>query len=190
MIASASIKVGRNVDVVGLGGLAYQILMDHRQSKMDQSTELDKVDRFVRALVLELRVVINLLDLAQKADEVGDQAGRNGLLIEIECPLLRAVAMGLNDVPLSREGAEAIIRGVSAPDTVDDNDSRSSSSDSDNQDVIDQLSRMVARLLTVQALARVGDLDVEIKWNVRLKKLRREALEVLKSVLATDGESG
>jgi len=188
-MAQNSIELGQNVDVVGFGDLAYKVFMDYQGKKKGESTELDQVNRFVRALVLELRVVINLLDLAEKAEGAGDATGSNGLLCEIEYPLLQAVAMGLNDVPFSREGAEAIVRGIYAAEEPDDDGNRPADSDNASNDVVDQLSRMVSRLLTVQAIARVGNLDIEIKWNVRLRKLRREAVDVLKSVLANVGEA-
>ena len=176
---------GRNLDVVGIGGLAYQIFIGFQQKRKGASVELGQVDRFVRAIVLELRVTVNLLDLALKAEEAGDHEGRNGILSQIECPLLSAVGMGMDGIPITKAGARTIVAGLSHSEFSGDQNSRVEEQDCADRDLIDHISLMVSRLLTVQALAKVGSVAIEINWSKRISKLRYEALDVLKSVLAS-----
>ena len=61
--------------------------------------------------------------------------------------------------------------------------------DAPEQDVIDRISLMVSRFMIVQTLARVGVVDMEIQWDKRLHRLRREMIGVLRKVLSATGDS-
>lgn len=157
--------------------------MDLQKKRNDTTVEQDQIGRFSRAIVLELRVLINLLDLADRANDAGDDNARNAILCQISCPLIAAVGMGLNEVPLSRDGAQAIIAALAEKKQSDDDSPESESPDAPGRDAVDRISLMVSRLLTVQALANVGTLGVDIHWDRRLARLRKEVIGVLRTVL-------
>ncbi len=171
------------MDFSGIGGLAYQIFVDLQKRRDDATSEQDQIGRFTRAIVLELRVLLNLLDLADRANEAGDENSRNAILRQMTCPLLSAVGMGLNDVPLSRDGAQAIVASLAEKKSPEDDSAENESPDLPGRDAIDRISLMVSRLLTVQALASVGTLGIDIHWDRRLARLRKEMVGVLRAVL-------
>jgi hypothetical protein len=171
------------LDFSGIGGLAYQIFVDLQKRRDDATSEQDQIGRFTRAIVLELRVLLNLLDLADRANEAGDENSRNAILRQMTCPLLSAVGMGLNDVPLSRDGAQAIVASLAEKKLPNDDSAENENPDVPERDAIDRISLMVSRLLTVQAMANVGTISIEIQWDRRLSRLRGEMVGVLRTIL-------
>jgi len=93
--------------------------------------------------------------------------------------------MGMNGVPLSQEGAKAIVAGLEIEKSQNDDAADGEVSDAPERDAIDRISLMVSRLLTVQVLAQVGTMGIDIHWDRRLTRLRREMIGVLRTVLGS-----
>jgi hypothetical protein len=126
-------------------------------------------------------VAVNTIDLAMRCNREGDAVGRNALLRKIRCPLLGALAMGMNAKSPTSQDPDALLKSLEHPDDVDSASGAVSASESEDQ--TEQVSLMVARLMTVQSLAESGRLAIGINWEARLARLRREMLSVLRAFL-------
>jgi len=171
------------MDVSGIGGLAYQVYRDWADNRSCKETDKELVRRHIRAIILELRIAVNLIDLAKRADSEGHVDDRNRILLQIDCPLVSAIAMGLNEVAITQDSANAI---VSSFRHEEDDGANSEHQEVEKHDHVDVLSLMVSRLVTVRALATVDELQIVIHWQSRLGKLRNELIGALKSVLHTN----
>lgn len=171
------------MSVSGIGGLAYQIFVDFLTKREVATCEQNQIDRLERAMVLELRVLLNLVKLAERADRVNDKKGRDVLLSQLSYPLLSAVAMGLSGSTLSKDRVDTILNDLKEQMSRGEEDEDNEVSDLASRDVIDRISLMVSRLSTVQALSRMGDSELQVRWGQRLERLRNDIFGVLRAVL-------
>lgn len=165
--------------------IVYGIFKDVRKWAQEREQKEEVLEGYRWAMILELRVALNILPLAIKEAENDNRRGMCQLLESIALPLTTACAMAMHGTSRDLTFLRELIPGESEKTDTANAEPREQLQTSS----LDSLSRTVARMSTVKALAAADQAGRDVRWKLRLERLRTEMLETLRSLL-DDAQTG
>lgn len=162
-----------------LAPLAYEIYTTFQRRVDERAEESAILDGYRWAMILEIRVALNLIPVAIGEVNSGNCEGMGDILESIQLPVTTACAMAMHSESADPEAFFDLVERESGLSGTDN----TTNDRPEDLPTVDWLSLSVARFATIQTLATLSTLEADVQWVRRLERLREDFLATLKALL-------